>query len=971
MVFSWSAMLAIAILSSCPLGAWQRPSRSSDRSPTIVHGRLEERCASLLSLSLSLSLCVLSIDLLCVPGSVSTVLAGPNAGGALILHREGSLQYTDDIPSYCGLIALGDCESASTYVPLNEDAVFYVVAAFPSSSVPRVSGVAFGIDYDEEAFVLLAHGGCGDFELGGSSWPSSGSGTSVTWTAPEFGTLTEVYWFAGYGTESSAFALVANPSQGAVFADDLVPSQLDPIQFLGSLGFGASGNSPCPPSESDSGDGDGPIEGDGDTDNGPIGGDTEAPAILVKIDRASLTFPADVHSLALSEIRERSDVVISPPVLRAFENARATTVSRSIPNFDPRIVDRNGDIVRDERGAPLLVPNDMSLWFHVALEGVDTESVAARLRDTEGVAAAEEVKRAFVVTSASPPSDEYFDPQQWGLHNHGQYGAAPHRDINFSPVASYRPWAQARVGVIDSGIDFEHPDLSNVEAGINLLAPGQPPVDDFRHGTACSGIIAMDGDNEIGGTGVAPGATIVPVKAIDSSGEGTQETMVQALDWLRSEGVKVVNMSYRFLQEDACEKEALQNARAAGMACVAGMGNENSEAPVYPAGYSNHTLAVGAHTHLGDRWQDVELPGGPGPSSGSNWGDNIDLIAPGGRGIMTTRRHWDGNGFYDLEPMDPNESLSNDWIGCNGFGGTSAAAPMVCGVLAAIMGQNSEIDGEDAQEIAIRTATDVQPYGIGWDVQSGWGRPNLQEALDLVRVPNSVERGTAYSNADGIFLYAGCAYLVGLPGLEDGFYEVGVWEVEFSIPLTSGFAATPVAWPRVQGTVGYPPIDLADCSDVDIPEFHYADKDAGWAKVTNITATHLTMVTQYYDVLAPGGNYLGRFPSSCAVSYTAVGFDPTSSVQGTDTPLSTLTILPSPAREVVWIDAARESLAGIDLDVFDTAGRLVRSLSCPESQRGVNWNLEDRDGLPVASGIYFVRVRGLGHGSARKILVVR
>ncbi|MCA9759341.1 MAG: hypothetical protein KDA27_26345 [Candidatus Eisenbacteria bacterium] len=192
-------------------------------------------------------LCLLSVGLLATP-----TLAGPNAGGTLIVHGDPNVEYTSDIDDYSGFAELpGGCESAITNYPSDETFVWWVKAAFPEDATPRLAAAVFGIDYDEDAVILIAHGPSGDFELPDPSWPAPQSGTAVAFAQARTESLVDLYWFAGYnysldGADVS-FDLVPSPSQGAEFADDLVPANLDPVVGLGKLGFGNKfGELPCP-----------------------------------------------------------------------------------------------------------------------------------------------------------------------------------------------------------------------------------------------------------------------------------------------------------------------------------------------------------------------------------------------------------------------------------------------------------------------------------------------------------------------------------------------------------------------------------------------------------------------------------------------------------------------------------------------------------------------------------------------------
>jgi hypothetical protein len=188
---------------------------------------------------------LLAVAALACIGSVA--LAGPNAGGTLIVHATPVTVYTSDIEDYCGLSDLTDCNGAITNLPGGgiTSYVWWVTAAF--AGTPRLAGIAFGVEYDIDG--LVAWGSCGDFELADGNWPASGSGTALTFAPPKETALVDVYWFAGYeyyGLDKH-FCLIPHPTQGAVFADDDVPSNLDPIADLGCLGFnGDPGYLGCP-----------------------------------------------------------------------------------------------------------------------------------------------------------------------------------------------------------------------------------------------------------------------------------------------------------------------------------------------------------------------------------------------------------------------------------------------------------------------------------------------------------------------------------------------------------------------------------------------------------------------------------------------------------------------------------------------------------------------------------------------------
>ncbi|MCA9759148.1 MAG: hypothetical protein KDA27_25365 [Candidatus Eisenbacteria bacterium] len=180
--------------------------------------------------------------------AATSATAGPNASGGLSITLVEGVVYTTDSDSYCGA-GVDNCADGIVSIAETEVVVLKISAAFPSVAVPRLAGVVFGLDYDADDITILAHGSCGDFELPTDGWPSSGEGTAVTWASAQTGTFTDVYWMAAYdyyGTPS-AIQVVPHPTQGAFFADDDVPSNLDPIAVLGSFGFFIDGSAGCKP----------------------------------------------------------------------------------------------------------------------------------------------------------------------------------------------------------------------------------------------------------------------------------------------------------------------------------------------------------------------------------------------------------------------------------------------------------------------------------------------------------------------------------------------------------------------------------------------------------------------------------------------------------------------------------------------------------------------------------------------------
>ena len=180
---------------------------------------------------------------------VAPASAGVNVGGTLILHANPSLVFTGGGPGYCDMSDVEACSLAVATIPADGSThVIHVFAAFSDSVSERLSGITFGVEYDSDDLDVVEYGSCGDFEIASPTWPEPGSGTAITWDAPQSGSLIEAYWIAAYIAPSvhGALELIGHPTQGANFADDSIPSQVDSISSFGTLGYGEPGEAACP-----------------------------------------------------------------------------------------------------------------------------------------------------------------------------------------------------------------------------------------------------------------------------------------------------------------------------------------------------------------------------------------------------------------------------------------------------------------------------------------------------------------------------------------------------------------------------------------------------------------------------------------------------------------------------------------------------------------------------------------------------
>ena len=259
--------------------------------------------------------------------------------------------------------------------------------------------------------------------------------------------------------------------------------------------------------------------------------------------------------------------------------------------------------------------------------------------------------------------------------------------------ASGNEGAGIKIGIIDSGIDYTHPELSvNYVGGWDYVNNDNDPKDDYGHGTFVAGIIGA-ADNGQGIVGVAPQASLYAYKVLDNTGNGSFENVIAALTQSIMDGMDIVNMSFGSLGNPGSELfEACEQAAAAGILLVAAAGNFGTSIGIgdnilFPARYSS-VIAVGATTEDDDR------------ASFSGTGLDLELMAPG------------------------ENILSTDLFGGYAYvSGTSFSAAHVTGASALFMSAGIV----NVRETMLLTALDLGP--LGFDTLYGYGMVNVDAAV--------------------------------------------------------------------------------------------------------------------------------------------------------------------------------------------------------------------------------------------------
>jgi thermitase len=255
------------------------------------------------------------------------------------------------------------------------------------------------------------------------------------------------------------------------------------------------------------------------------------------------------------------------------------------------------------------------------------------------------------------------------------------------------------VAVLDTGVEFAHPDLQGrLVAGHDFVNNDSNASDDNGHGTWVTGIIAANANNGIGGAGISWSDKVLPVKIMDSSGTGTTSDLNSGIVYAADRGAKVINMSVGGFPFSQFTLDAVNYAWSKGAVLVGAAGNNAREELFYPASYGN-VLSISA-TQVDD-----EL------AFWTSYGSAVDISAPGAS-VYTTN-------CYACKPA---EGSAYTYIS-----GTSFATPNVAGVVALIFARNPT--WTNAQVVPHLMAT-LDDLGFpGWDKRYGRGRINAFRAV--------------------------------------------------------------------------------------------------------------------------------------------------------------------------------------------------------------------------------------------------
>ena len=421
----------------------------------------------------------------------------------------------------------------------------------------------------------------------------------------------------------------------------------------------------------------------------------------------SSTSVLDLGTLVASRSYDPSSIIVR------FDSSAGCTVSQCA-----RLTQQSIPEGVELTSTSSFLPQLRKVWLP---DNLSVDQALAAFRARSDVLYAEPNYRMYA--TGIPDDSEFGD--LWGLHNEGQTGGRDDADID-----APRAWdvtvgsANSVVAVIDTGVDYNHPDIAanmwtnSAEVpndgldndgngyvddvhGYDFVNRDEDPIDDHGHGTHVAGTIAAVGNNGIGVSGVTWNAKIMALKVLDADGFGLGSDIIEALNYAVANGATISNNSYGGDPYSQAFRDGIAAAQAMDHVFVAGAGNgdefgvgqDNDDAPFYPASYDLDNVISVAATDSNDRLAGF-----------SNYGStSVHLGAPG-VDILSLQ---DGGGYV----------LNS---------GTSMAAPHVTGVVALVQGLN---DGWTYQQVIGQVLNNVDPVPALQGITVTGGRLNAAAAV--------------------------------------------------------------------------------------------------------------------------------------------------------------------------------------------------------------------------------------------------
>jgi subtilisin family serine protease len=455
--------------------------------------------------------------------------------------------------------------------------------------------------------------------------------------------------------------------------------------------------------------------------------------------------PASRNDAVMAELVHNGAAEYAAPLFSS-NGETVAVIPEIVLRVHPKVDARQVHLLCQSIALAIIKPMEFTTQeYLLQVLGQDADAVFTALSNLNNV---EWIEWAAPNTASQPklcgqviPNDEYF-PLQWHLHNTGQTGGTPDADINGSEawdITTGDP--NIVVAVLDNGVDLNHPDLiNNLVPGYDFLENDNHPHPALghqsnTHGTAMAGLIAAQGNNGIGVTGVTWNSKIMPIRISSVRPDGTglwisQSDIGTAFRWAATNGADVFSNSWLWsTSETPIIHSAIVDVTESGgigrggKGCVVLFAAGNASGPVwYPAKYPE-VIAVGAADHNDRRCGYSDYGPELDIAATSAWQiTDADYLNSKGIGALCTTDISGPEGWnFDLDPNILDYSFN---------GGTSGACAVGAGVAALILSVDPNLTNTQVQYILERSAKDLGAPGR--DDYYGYGRVDARAALDMV-----------------------------------------------------------------------------------------------------------------------------------------------------------------------------------------------------------------------------------------------
>ena len=474
--------------------------------------------------------------------------------------------------------------------------------------------------------------------------------------------------------------------------------------------------------------------------------------IAVKSDEMQVELEESIPERQLLELEDGSEYVANELMLRFDGEMDERALAEMLSEYGVELA--SAELVSDS------LPDNEVLVLARFKGNVDIFYVIDRLEEAGAVNRAEPNFVQYLADDASSaeeaPSEEELtaeeeepsadqdelswhsnDPYAWRLWEHGPVG------VNAAWDVAWCGGSTITVAVIDSGIDYDHPDfrdnlILNAAKNTYTGSVGASAVDDvIGHGTHVSGTISAMADNNAGVAGISYNAKVLPIKVTyGTDGKMYVSDVIEAIDYIVElktnpdssaylKDIRVINLSLGGYNYSSAYQDAVKRAQNAGILVVAAGGNDYTSRNHYPSAYPG-VIGVSA-------LKEMSYGAPTFDRSYSNYGTYIDVSAPG----------------TDIYSTIPGGSYGYKT-------GTSMATPVVSGVASLVFAANPPLGQEEVADILCQTSQDLG--SAGWDSSYGHGMVRADRAVHIAgkkqmssalvdRIPNQLYTGSAVEPA--------------------------------------------------------------------------------------------------------------------------------------------------------------------------------------------------------------------------------